>query len=99
MPMGIDKAGEDRLARDIDDASAGGYRNARGGADRGDSVAVHQDRPVLDYLVAVHGDDPGIGERYRAGRMRGRGGEAKMGYCDRLVGNLAIEGGEVEPTR
>ena len=77
MPMGVDQAGDDGLARDVDRARSGGIVDRGGRADRGNAIAVDQDGAVLDHLVAAHGDDPRAGQRKRAARLGGVGGETE----------------------
>ena len=59
MGMGIDEAGDDRLAGDIDGARIGGDRDFAAAADRADAVIFDQDDAILDDPTGIvgHGDD------------------------------------------
>ena len=46
--VGVDQAGDDRLAGDVDDVAPAGMATSPRAADRGDAVAVDQDHAVVD---------------------------------------------------
>ncbi len=65
MPVHVDQARDDRLARSVHDVSPVGDRHVGRRADRRDAVGRNHDRPVLDDLVAAHRDQTGAGQRDR----------------------------------
>ena len=71
--MGVDQAGDDRLAADVDDLRAGRDRDLAAPADRGDAVAADDDHAVVDdsAVAARHRDDPRAGQRDDPGRLVG----------------------------
>ena len=65
VAVGVDQAGQQRLALDIDARRARGHRR-RGRTDRGDLVARDHDRTVVNHLAGAV-DDAAADERGRLG--------------------------------
>ena len=61
--MGIDDPGHDELAASVDSTSVRWYVDPAVRAQGHDAISLYQDRGVLDYLVAVHGDHGAAGDR------------------------------------
>jgi hypothetical protein len=66
--VGVDEAGQDGLAGDVEGLRPRGNRDGSLLADGLDAVALDEHDAVLDDLVAVHRDGAAAGERDRAGR-------------------------------
>ena len=95
--MGVDQARQDGLAGQSMVRVPAGHGDAGRRPDRGDAVAVDEDGAVLDHLVAVHGDDPRVGQRDACRSACGDG--ATKPRCETGgdgAGLAAVEGAEAD---
>ncbi len=58
----VHEARHDGLTGGVDGFGAGGDGDLPGRADGQDPVVFHHEGAVFNYLVALHGDDPGVGK-------------------------------------
>ena len=110
MPVGVDQARDDGLARHIDGAGSGRVADRGGRTDGGNPVALDQDGAVFDHLVAAHRDDAGTGQRDRTRRASLAGRDSKLrdqrcrsllatGEAPRRADVLAVEIGSLAPVK
>ena len=90
MRVDVHEAREHRVPRGVDDLSALGDGHAAASAHSGDAIALHEHHPVLDDLVALHGDHLATHDGERSLRAVRVHGEADVRALLGQLGQLAL---------